>query len=143
MDQFGRAQPVGGLNEKIEGFFAICQQRELTGEQGVIIPAANVRHLCLHQNLLDALQAKQFFIWAVDDMMDALPLLTGLTWDAEGQNNLKQVIQERIARDNAARCTSSLSVAASLVKLVYSKLIGLVQRTRVSYPASEITYKAY
>ncbi|UXY09363.1 Lon protease family protein [Kosakonia sp. ML.JS2a] len=98
VDQFGRAQPVGGLNEKIEGFFAICQQRELTGEQGVIIPAANVRHLCLHQNLLDALQAKQFFIWAVDDMMDALPLLTGLTWDAEGQNNLKQVIQERIAQ---------------------------------------------
>lgn len=98
VDQFGRAQPVGGLNEKIEGFFAICQQRELTGKQGVIIPAANVRHLCLHQNLLDALQANQFFIWAVDDVMDALPLLTGLTWDAEGQNNLKQVIQERIAQ---------------------------------------------
>lgn len=45
VDQFGRAQPVGGLNEKIEGFFAICQQRELTGKQGVIIPTANIRHL--------------------------------------------------------------------------------------------------
>ncbi len=98
VDQFGRSQPVGGLNEKIEGFFAICQQRQLTGNQGVIIPAANVRHLCLHQELLDAVREQQFFIWAVDDMADALPLLTGLPWDAEGQNNLKQIIQERIAQ---------------------------------------------
>ncbi|PDO88347.1 AAA family ATPase [Kosakonia pseudosacchari] len=98
VDQFGRSQPVGGLNEKIEGFFAICQQRQLTGKQGVIIPSANVRHLCLHQELLDAIQAQQFFIWAVDDMMDALPLLTGLPWDAEGQNTLKQLILERIAQ---------------------------------------------
>ncbi|MDP1109294.1 S16 family serine protease, partial [Klebsiella pneumoniae] len=43
VDQCGRVQPVGGLNEKIEGFFTICQQRGLTGKQGVIIPAANVR----------------------------------------------------------------------------------------------------
>ncbi|SEK75498.1 Lon-like ATP-dependent protease [Kosakonia sacchari] len=98
VDQFGRSQPVGGLNEKIEGFFAICQQRELTGKQGVIIPSANVRHLSLHQELLDAVQAQQFFIWAVDDVRDALPLLTGLPWEAEGQNNLKQLIQERIAQ---------------------------------------------
>ena len=98
VDQFGRCQPVGGLNEKIEGFFAICQQRELTGEQGVIIPAANVRHLCLHQELLDAIEAKQFSIWAVDDVTDALPLLMGLAWDAEGQTNLKQIILERIAQ---------------------------------------------
>ena len=98
VDQFGRCQPVGGLNEKIEGFFAICQQRELTGEQGVIIPAANVRHLCIRQELLDAIEAKQFSIWAVDDVTDALPLLMGLAWDAEGQTNLKQIILERIAQ---------------------------------------------
>ncbi|WLI78580.1 Lon protease family protein [Kosakonia sp. H02] len=98
VDQFGRSQPVGGLNEKIEGFFAICQQRELTGKQGVIIPSANVRHLSLHQDLLDAIQSQQFVIWAVDDVMDALPLLMGLAWDDEGQNNLKQIIQERIAQ---------------------------------------------
>lgn len=98
VDQFGRCQPVGGLNEKIEGFFAICQQRELTGEQGVIIPSANVRHLCLRQELLDAIEAKQFSIWAVNDVTDALPLLMGLAWDAEGQTNLKQIILERIAQ---------------------------------------------
>ncbi|MDF7761131.1 Lon protease family protein [Kosakonia cowanii] len=98
VDQFGRCQPVGGLNEKIEGFFAICQQRELSGKQGVIIPSANVRHLCLRQELLDAIEAKQFSIWAVDDVIDALPLLMGLAWDAEGQTNLKQIILERIAQ---------------------------------------------
>ncbi len=98
VDQFGRAQPVGGLNEKIEGFFAICQHRGLTGKQGVIVPAANVRHLCLHQELLDAVQAEQFSIWAIDDVTDALPLLTDLVWDGEGQTTLIQTIQERIAQ---------------------------------------------
>lgn len=98
VDQFGRAQPVGGLNEKIEGFFEICQSRELTGTQGVIIPTANVRHLSLAQPLLDAVEKGQFTIWAVDDVTDALPLLTGLPWDGEGQNTLIQTIQERIAQ---------------------------------------------
>lgn len=98
VDQFGRAQPVGGLNEKIEGFFSICQQRGLTGKQGIIIPSANVRHLCLPQPLLDAVEAGQFFIWAIDDVTDALPLLTNLAWDAEGQTTLIQTIQERIAQ---------------------------------------------
>ncbi|WP_354691120.1 Lon protease family protein [Phytobacter sp. RSE-02] len=98
VDQFGRAQPVGGLNEKIEGFFAICQTRGLDGNQGVIIPVANVRHLCLRQELLDAVKAGQFSIWAIEDVMDALPLLTRLVWDAEGQTTLKQTILERIAQ---------------------------------------------
>lgn len=98
VDQFGRAQPVGGLNEKIEGFFTICQSRELTGNQGVIIPTANVRHLSLSAALLDAVENERFFIWAVDDVMDALPLLTGLPWDGEGQTTLIQTIQERIAQ---------------------------------------------
>ena len=80
VDQFGRAQPVGGLNEKIEGFFAICQQRELTGTQGVIIPAANVRHLSLPPALLQAVEEEKFTIWAVDDVTDALPLLLNLVW---------------------------------------------------------------
>ncbi|MDD0441619.1 Lon protease family protein, partial [Shigella sonnei] len=75
VDQFGRVQPVGGLNEKIEGFFAICQQRELTGKQGVIIPTANVRHLSLHSELVKAVEEGKFTIWAVDDVTDALPLL--------------------------------------------------------------------
>ena len=98
VDQFGRAQPVGGLNEKIEGFFTICQQRELTGKQGVIIPAANVRHLSLPPALLQAVEEEKFSIWAVDDVTDALPLLLNLVWDGEGQTTLMQTIQERIAQ---------------------------------------------
>ncbi|WEF26664.1 Lon protease family protein [Klebsiella aerogenes] len=97
VDQFGRVQPVGGLNEKIEGFFTICQQRGLTGKQGVIIPAANVRHLCLTQELRQAVADEQFFIWAVEDVTEALPILTQLLWDGEGQT-LRQTILERIAQ---------------------------------------------
>ncbi|MDN8599733.1 Lon protease family protein [Citrobacter sp. S2-9] len=97
VDQFGRAQPVGGLNEKIEGFFTICQQRELSGKQGVIIPAANVRHLSLQPALLQAVEEEKFSIWAVDDVTDALPLLLNLVWEGEGQTTLMQTIQERIA----------------------------------------------
>lgn len=97
VDQFGRVQPVGGLNEKIEGFFTICQQRELTGKQGVIIPAANVRHLSLAPELQQAVAEEKFFIWAVEDVTEALPMLTQLLWDGEGQT-LRQTIQERIAQ---------------------------------------------
>ncbi len=101
VDQFGRVQPVGGLNEKIEGFFRICQQRELTGQQGVIIPAANVRHLCLHQDVLDAVEQGKFTLWAIDEVADALPLLTNLPWDGEGQNTLLRLVLERIAQASA------------------------------------------
>lgn len=97
VDQFGRVQPVGGLNEKIEGFFTICQQRGLTGKQGVIIPAANVRHLSLSHELRQAVANNQFAIWAIDDITEALPMLTQLMWDGEGQT-LRQTIQERIAQ---------------------------------------------
>ncbi|HKM97261.1 MAG TPA: Lon protease family protein [Buttiauxella sp.] len=101
VDQFGRVQPVGGLNEKIEGFFRICQEREFTGKQGVIIPVSNVRHLCLHQDVLDAVEQGQFTIWAIDDVTDALPLLTNVPWDGEGQNTLMRTVQERIAQASA------------------------------------------
>jgi len=98
VDQFGRAQPVGGLNEKIEGFFTVCQQRGLSGKQGVIIPLQNVRHLSLNQEILKAVEEEQFSIWAIEDIADALPLLTNLVWDGEGQTTLMQTIQERIAQ---------------------------------------------
>lgn len=98
VDQFGRVQPVGGLNEKIEGFFRICQQREFSGQQGVIIPSANVRHLSLHKDVLEAVEQNKFSIWAIDDIADALPLLTSLPWDGEGQNTLMRAVQERIAQ---------------------------------------------
>lgn len=98
VDQFGRVQPVGGLNEKIEGFFHICNQRTLSGTQGVIIPAANVRHLSLQQEVVDAVREGKFHLWAVSSVDEALPLLTGVEWDKETGPCLLRSIQDRIAQ---------------------------------------------
>lgn len=98
VDQFGRAQSVGGVNEKIEGFFTICQQRGLSGQQGVIIPAANARHLSLSDALLKAVDEQQFFIWTIDDVTDALPILTNQNWDGAEHTTLMKTIQKRITQ---------------------------------------------
>mgnify|MGYP001618475211 CR=1 FL=1 len=78
VNQLGQAQAIGAVNEKIEGFFDICAARELTGDQGVIIPAANIKHLMLRQNVIAAAEAGQFHIYAVDNVDQAINLLTGL-----------------------------------------------------------------
>lgn len=77
MNQYGEVQAIGGVNEKIEGFFDLCDARGLTGDQGVIIPAANVRNLMLHQKVVDAVRARQFSVYAVSHVEEALELLTG------------------------------------------------------------------
>lgn len=77
MNQHGEVQAVGGINEKIEGFFDLCVARGLTGDQGVIIPRANVRNLMLHRKVVEAVKAKQFHIYAVAHVDEALELLTG------------------------------------------------------------------
>jgi predicted ATP-dependent protease len=71
-------QPIGGVNEKIEGFFDICAKKGLTGTQGVIIPATNIKHLMLRWDVVHAVQAGQFTIYAVTTADDALELLTGI-----------------------------------------------------------------
>ncbi len=78
VDQFGNIQPIGGVNEKIEGFFQYCEYGGLTGGQGVMIPAQNVQHLMLSQTVLDAVKAKKFTIWAVSTIDEGLEILTGL-----------------------------------------------------------------
>lgn len=75
VNQYGEVQAIGGANEKIEGFFRLCQARGLTGKQGVIIPAANQRNLVLSQTVIDAVQQGQFHIHAVDHVDQALNLL--------------------------------------------------------------------
>jgi predicted ATP-dependent protease len=77
VNQHGQVQPVGGLNVKIEGFFDICNARNLTGTQGVIIPATNVVHLMLKKEVVDATAAGRFHIYAVDTIDQAVQLLTG------------------------------------------------------------------
>ncbi len=78
VDQHGNIQAIGGVNEKIEGFFAICRLKGLTGTQGVIIPQANRRHLMLREEVLQAVEQGRFHIWAVDTIDEAITLLTGM-----------------------------------------------------------------
>ena len=78
VDQHGRVQAIGGVNEKIEGFFDICNKRGLNGEQGVLVPLANVKHLMLRQDVIEAVEAERFSVFAVDRIDQALELLTGL-----------------------------------------------------------------
>lgn len=75
MDQRGIAQAIGGVNEKIEGFFDICQAQELTGDQGVIIPATNQDHLMLRQDVVDAVAAGNFHVHTMANVDDAMKLL--------------------------------------------------------------------
>ncbi|MCG8908911.1 ATP-binding protein [Pseudomonas sp. DP-17] len=77
INQFGEVQAVGGVNEKIEGFFRLCEARGLTGEQGVIIPRANVATLMLDERVLQAVRNGQFHIYAVRQADEALSLLVG------------------------------------------------------------------
>lgn len=78
LDQRGNVQAIGGANEKVEGFFALCAARGLTGTQGVIVPRANVRHLHLRDEVVEAVAAGRFALWAVDTVDDALAILTGM-----------------------------------------------------------------
>jgi lon-related putative ATP-dependent protease len=78
MDQNGDVQPIGGVNQKIEGFFHLCKLRGLDGAQGVIIPKRNARNLVLHDDVVEAVQAGQFNIYTIDKMEEGLEILTGM-----------------------------------------------------------------
>lgn len=78
VDQHGQVQAIGGVNEKIEGFFDVCRQRGLTGGQGVLIPASNVRHLMLRKDVRDAVDQGQFHVYSVENIDQGIELLTGI-----------------------------------------------------------------
>ncbi|MDD3762032.1 MAG: AAA family ATPase [Nevskiales bacterium] len=87
VNQLGAVQAIGGVNEKIEGFFDICAARGLTGKQGVLIPEANVKHLMLRRDVVEAVAAGRFSVYAVGEVDQALELLTGVpagVADADG-----------------------------------------------------------
>ncbi|MDG6777820.1 AAA family ATPase [Thiomicrorhabdus sp. zzn3] len=86
INQFGEIQPIGGVNEKIEGFFKVCQARGLTGHQGVIIPEANARHLMLSTEVREAVERGEYHVYTMSHIDDALGLLTDM---AVGQANEK------------------------------------------------------
>ena len=84
VNQHGEVQAIGGVNQKIEGFFDVCQAKGLTGEQGVLIPHSNVPHLMLREDVVEAVQAQQFHIWAVKTIDEGMEILTGMPAGARG-----------------------------------------------------------
>jgi predicted ATP-dependent protease len=77
VNQLGQIQPIGGVNEKIEGFFDVCATQGLSGEQGVIIPEASVKNLMLREDVIDAARQRRFHIWAVRTVDEGIEILTG------------------------------------------------------------------
>ena len=102
VDQHGRMQVIGGVNEKIEGFFDLCAARGLSGSQGVIIPHGNIKHLMLRREVVDAVAAGRFHVHAVEHAEQAMALLTGLPAgevDAQGQfpaGTINGAVQRRL-----------------------------------------------
>jgi predicted ATP-dependent protease len=78
VNQKGEVQAIGGVNEKIEGFFEVCKLQKLTGKQGVIIPQSNVKNLMLAPEVIEAVKKGKFHIWAVNKIDDGIRLLTGM-----------------------------------------------------------------
>ena len=103
INQQGELQAIGGVNAKVEGFFDVCRARGLTGDQGVVIPADNVRHLMLRRDVVDAVAAGRFNVWAVSSVDKALELLTGVAAgvpDARGRypaGTINRRVMDRLA----------------------------------------------
>jgi len=78
VNQRGKIQPIGGVNHKIEGFYAVCKAKGLTGEQGVLIPKSNERHLMLKEEVVEAIAAGRFHVWSIETIEQGIELLTGV-----------------------------------------------------------------
>jgi lon-related putative ATP-dependent protease len=101
VNQHGQVQAIGGVNEKIEGFFDICKARGLRGDQGVLIPRANVKHLMLSQKVVEAVAKGQFNVYPIDTIEQGIELLTGIPageMDNEGFYPPGSINQRVVAR---------------------------------------------
>ena len=108
VDQFGMIQPIGGVNEKIEAFFQLCEKRGLTGEQGVIIPETNGINLVLSDEVIQAVNEKQFTIHLVSHVEEAVELLTGLPLQSEEHESIFSLIAQHIedVEHNPNQCSA-------------------------------------
>lgn len=112
VDQWGEVQPVGGTNEKIEGFFAVCKAKGLTGDQGVVIPKGNVHHLMLHHEVVDAVRDGTFHIWAVSTIDEGIEVLTGMpAGAADGRGRYPAGTMNRRVTDALARMARRVAAA--------------------------------
>jgi predicted ATP-dependent protease len=124
VNQQGEIQPVGGVNEKIEGFFDVCRARGLTGGQGVVIPQANVRHLMLREDVVQAVRDGKFHVHAISTVDEGLEILSGRPAGErrepggpfpEGSFNaaVERALAENLERLKALRTNSHGSAARS------------------------------
>ncbi len=96
VDQHGRVQAIGGVNEKIEGFYRVCQATHLTGTQGVLIPRANIANLMLDGETVEAVRRGEFHIYPVDNVDQGIELLTGVKAGAIGESGtINHLVAER------------------------------------------------
>ena len=97
VNQHGKVQAVGGVNEKIEGFYEVCQAKGLTDTQGVCIPRSNVRHLVLRHDVIEAVRQRKFHIWAVDTVDEGIELLTGMpAGDVDQEGAFHHLLDKRL-----------------------------------------------
>jgi lon-related putative ATP-dependent protease len=108
MDQNGDVQPIGGVNQKIEGFFHLCKMRGLDGSQGVIIPKRNTRNLVLSDDVIEAVEKGLFNVYAIDRMEEGLELLTGMPAGEPGpdgtypEGTLNHLVEKRLTEISEA-----------------------------------------
>jgi len=116
VSQHGEIQAIGGVNEKIEGFFEICEHRGLTGDQSILIPPANVRNLMLSKKVVDAARAGQFHIYAVPTIDQGIEILTGVAAGERGadgrypEGSINGKVEKRIEGFAQARRDFSASM---------------------------------
>ncbi|MCG8594134.1 MAG: AAA family ATPase [Kiloniellales bacterium] len=102
VNQHGEVQAIGGVNEKVEGFFDLCSERGLTGEQGVLIPASNVKHLMLRPDVIEAVRDGRFRVYPVTTIEQGIEILTGLPAGLRGadgrfpENSLNHKVEARL-----------------------------------------------
>jgi lon-related putative ATP-dependent protease len=85
VNQRGEVQPIGAVNEKIEGFFEVCRQHGLSGTQGVVVPSRNLQNLMLHTEVVDAVRDGRFHVYAVDTVEEGIEILTGVPAGEKGE----------------------------------------------------------
>ena len=116
VNQFGEVQAIGGANEKIEGFFDLCKARGLTGDQGVLIPAANVKHLMLRHDVVEAVAAGRFAIYPIASIDEGIEVL------------------DRRCRP-ASRNAGGRYPAGTVNRMVADRLAELAEKSRALLPA--------
>ena len=108
---------MGGVNEKVEGFFDVCRTRGLDGRQGVLIPEANARHLMLREDVVDAVRDGRFHVWAVSSVDEGVEVLSGRPAGARGSDGafprdsvnaaVERTLAENVERLKALRASGS------------------------------------